>query len=129
MKIAVVGSRNFKHEEFVLNEVHKSFTRATTHDDWLGHDVTFVSGGASGVDTWAEEEVKRINETLKSPIKIQIFYPDWAKYGQSAGFIRNEDIIKSADIVLAFWDGTSKGTKSSIDLAIKHKKAMDIYVR
>ena len=34
-----------------------------------------------------------------------------------------------ADKIIAFWDGRSKGTKISIDMAIKANKNIDIYVR
>jgi hypothetical protein len=61
--------------------------------------------------------------------KKHIFKPDWDKYGKRAGFIRNELIINEADKIIAFWDGESKGTKLSIDLAIKAGKPIDIYVR
>ena len=82
----------------------------------------FVSGGARGVDSFAESIVD-------STVKKTIFKPDWDKYGKSAGFIRNKLIIDEADMVLAFWDGSSKGTKHSIDLAIAAGKPLNIYVR
>ena len=43
--------------------------------------------------------------------------------------IRNELIIKDADIVVAMWDGVSKGTKNSISLAVQQKKRLivDMY--
>jgi hypothetical protein len=58
---------------------------------------------------------------------LEVFYPDWDKYGKKAGPLRNELIIQSADLVLAFWDGTSRGTKSSIDFALKYKKELRVY--
>ena len=39
-----------------------------------------------------------------------------------AGFMRNTDIINEAELVVAFWDGQSKGTKDSIDKAEKQNK-------
>lgn len=120
MKIAVVGSREFKDEEFVGKILSSELG---------GHD-TLVSGGARGVDTWAEEVIPILNSGLANyEIKKIIFKPDWDKYGKRAGFLRNQLIIDEADKVIAFWDGTSKGTKHSIDLAIKAGKPMDIYVR
>lgn len=117
MKIAVVGSREFKDSQFVKDTVITTF--------YLNAPLTgyeFVSGGARGVDTWAEECIT--HHTIK-----HIFKPDWDKYGKRAGFLRNELIINEADKVIAFWDGQSKGTKHSIDLAIKTGKPIDIYVR
>jgi len=51
--------------------------------------------------------------------KSIIIKPEWNKYGKSAGYKRNSLIINEADKVVAFWKGESKGTKHSIDLAIK----------
>lgn len=114
MKVAVVGSRNFKDERFVKDMMFE----AIRFDNWV-----LISGGAKGVDTWAEEVADMMHW------KKQIIKPDWNKHGKSAGFIRNEQIIKEADIIYAFWDGGSKGTKHDIDLAIKYNKPMNIYVR
>ena len=117
MKIAIVGSREFKDEVYVKAKVQGIFLA------WRPNNPILVSGGAKGVDTWAEEEVKVYD------FPTIIYLPEWEKYGKSAGFRRNELIINSADLVIAFWDGKSKGTKHSIDLAIKSGKPLDIYVR
>ena len=114
MKIAVVGSRSFPNKVFVKDTV-KSFLVHPTY--------TIVSGGARGVDTWAEEVAKELG------LNTIIFKADWDNHGKSAGFMRNEKIINEADLVLAFWDGSSNGTKHSIDLARKNKKPINIYVR
>jgi SLOG family YspA-like protein len=108
MKTAVIGSRNFGDYGLLnhkLNIIHNK------------KPITvIVSGGAKGADKlgeqWADE----------NKIPKTIFYPDWKKYGKKAGFLRNEDIIKNSDVVIAFWDGLSKGTGHSIKLAKKYKK-------
>lgn len=75
-----------------------------------------ISGGAAGADSlgarWAAEQGIRLTEYL----------PDWAAHGRKAGFLRNEDIVKAADTVLALWDGTSKGTANSLAIAKRLKK-------
>lgn len=121
MKIAVVGSREFKDEQLILDILSSELIPGDT----------LVSGGARGVDTFAEESLIAINKGYcpSGQISKQIFKPDWDKYGKRAGFLRNELIINEADKVIAFWDGQSKGTKHSIDLAIKGGKPIDIYVR
>lgn len=108
MKVAVVGSRSFNDYELLKSKL-----------DALNEKVNIthiVSGGAKGADSLAEKWAK------DNKIETVVFYPDWEKYGKSAGFLRNELIIKEADIVIVFWDGSSKGTKLSIDLAIKYSK-------
>ncbi len=49
--------------------------------------------------------------------KIERYPAEWDKYGKMAGPIRNEKMAKSADYVICFWDGQSKGTKSMIEYA------------
>lgn len=79
-----------------------------------------VSGGAVGADTLAEEWARQHN------VHTLIFKPDWNKYGRRAGFLRNHDIIKESDAVVAFWDEISRGTKSSIDIANSLDKPLHI---
>lgn len=40
----------------------------------------------------------------------QEFLPEYGKYGRAAPLKRNLQIIEYADLVLAFWDGESRGT-------------------
>ena len=128
MKIAVVGSRSFPDKKFVIQEVKKAFK-----DHAYLLDLTLVSGGARGPDAWSEQAIQEAQEDFPGlmgiNIKKEIFKPDWDGLGKCAGFMRNEKIINEADLVLAFWDGSSNGTKHSIDLARKNKKPINIYVR
>jgi len=108
MKLAIVGSRTFNDYEMVKDSL-KDLTI-----------TEIVSGGAKGADALAEKFAKVNN------IPVKIFKPDWAKYGRGAGPVRNKQIVEYADKVIAFWDGESKGTKSSIDLATKELKLLSI---
>lgn len=104
--VAVVGSRTFN--DYIL--------LCKTLDQYTIKKI--VSGGAKGADSLAELYAKKKN------IETIIFYPDWNKYGRAAGPIRNKLIVSASDIVIAFWDGKSKGTASSIGLAKKIKKKL-----
>lgn len=43
-------------------------------------------------------------------------YPaDWDKFGKQAGFMRNRKMGNAGDVLLAFWDGESKGTQHMIE--------------
>lgn len=75
---------------------------------------TIVSGGALGADTYAREYA------IKNNIPIVEFLPDYKKHGRSAPIIRNIQIVENCDFLLAFWDGTSRGTKFTTDYAEKH---------
>jgi hypothetical protein len=55
---------------------------------------------------------------------MRIIRPDWNSYGKSAGFVRNRQIIKAADMVIAFWNGKSRGTENSIQIAKELNKGL-----
>lgn len=109
MRIAVVGSREFRNLEAVRQFVYEQ-TR----------DTVIISGGAQGVDDAAHQEARR----LRMP--YEIYRPDWAKHGKQAGAIRNHEIVKTADEVVAFWDGKSRGTKITMDIATQLGKPLTI---
>ena len=102
MRVAVIGSRDYQHLDVVKMYVND-----------LAEGVIVVSGGARGVDTAAHEAAKARGLTSK------IYLADWSK-GKGAGFARNSEIVKNSDLVVAFWDGTSKGT---LDTVMKAKVA------
>ena len=105
MKYAIVGCRSFGNYNIM-----KSYMDEFTDIDEI------ISGGARGTDTMAEIYAK------EKGIKLTIFPADWKKFGKSAGFIRNKDIIDNCDVCVAFWDNVSKGTKHSISLANMQNK-------
>ena len=51
----------------------------------------------------------------------EVYPADWDTYGKRAGVIRNAQMLdKGADLVIAFWDGSSPGTK---DMMTRTKRA------
>ena len=77
-----------------------------------------ISGGAKGIDTLAEQYAKEHN------IETLVIRPDYEKYGRAAPIRRNDIIVDHADMVLAIWDGVSRGTKYVIDYATNHNKVV-----
>lgn len=116
MKIAIVGSRSFSDYSELENKVQKFLTEW----DCELNSVEIVSGGALGADSLGELFAK--NHQLEM---ISIL-PDWKKYGRGAGIVRNREIAETADAVIAFWDGISKGTKATIDFFRNQKKRIKI---
>lgn len=98
--VAIVGSREFPHKEMIESFVYS-----------LPKHWTIVSGGARGVDSWAIETAEYHHR------HTMVFIAEWHKYGRSAGFIRNNKIVRNCDVVVAFWDGSSKGTRHTIQLS------------
>ena len=95
MKVAVIGSRGI-----IIDNLQDYLPEGTTE---------IVSGGAKGVDTCARDFA------LANGITLTEFKPEYNRYGRGAPLKRNITIIEYADMVLAFWDGKSKGTKFVID--------------
>lgn len=109
-RIAIVGSRTFADYERVC-EVMKAYPSP----------ALIVSGGAQGADRLAERWAKEHNTPTR------ILKPDWAGMGKAAGFLRNTDIVAAADVVIAFWDGKSNGTRDTITKAQKANKTVIIH--
>lgn len=53
---------------------------------------------------------------------MKVLKADWGKYGKAAGPIRNQEIVNVSDIVIAFWNKKSRGTKDTIDKALRGNK-------
>ena len=81
---------------------------------------TIVSGGAKGADTYAREFAN------KKGLKLIEFLPEYDKYGRTAPLVRNKLIVEECDCLIAFWDGTSRGTKYTIDYAHQLGKPIKI---
>lgn len=108
MKVAVVGSRSL-----TVKDLGKYLPCGTTE---------IISGGARGVDTCAREYAKA------NGVKLTEYKPDYVKYGRAAPLKRNVTIIEGADLVLAFWDGKSRGTKFVIDNCRRLGKPVKVFV-
>lgn len=106
LKVIVAGSRGFDNYE-LLQEKLDFYLR--NHDD-----VEIVSGTARGADRLGERYA------IARGLPLKKFSANWNKYGKKAGYLRNEQMVNYADACVVFWDGKSKGSKHTIDLAKKH---------
>lgn len=94
MKVAIIGSRSITDIDL---------------DAIVPPEATeILSGGARGVDMqariWAEARGLPCTELL----------PDYARYGRAAPIRRNITLVQAADMVIAIWDGVSRGTAFTI---------------
>lgn len=111
MKTILAGSRHF--EVFGnLNELMES----------QPFEITEIVSGHSGNVDLAGEEWATANE-----IPIKLFEPNWKVFGLSAGPKRNRQMAEYADVLIALWDGKSRGTKNMIEEMEKLKKPVYIY--
>ncbi len=106
MRVAVIGSRGL-----TVDDLGKYLPEVTTE---------IVSGGADGIDTCARQYA------LSHGIKLTEFLPEYSRYGRGAPIKRNDTIIQNSDMVLAFWDGKSRGTKYVIDKCRKTNVKIEV---
>ena len=89
MKIGIVGSRSrdtVKDFDLVLTKFKELYK--------VGDII--ISGGCSrGGDRFAEVIANQLH------VEIIIFPANWQRYGKAAGFIRNTDIARESDILIA----------------------------
>jgi len=117
MKIAIVGSRKYPNPELVRRTVTLIHQKDPT--------TLIVSGAADGPDSLA------VNQAKKLGLPTQVFPAQWKRPDGStnyqAGYDRNPLIIYPADLVIAFYDGSSKGTLDSLHLANHFGKKTLVY--
>ena len=128
MKVAVIGGREFDNVNLVFQKLDKLNSM---------YPITaIVSGGARGADAIGKSYAEARNLEYKEfPALWHVLdHPDalirerrGRKYDARAGFRRNRQIIDYADVVIAFWDGRSPGTKNSLEYATQVKKPMKIF--
>ncbi|MGK5496362.1 DUF2493 domain-containing protein [Streptomyces sp. URMC 125] len=112
MRILVTGSRNWTNAGVIESRL-RSIVEAT-----VGHpsDAVLVHGGCPrGADEIADRYARRIG------MQVECHPADWKRYGRSAGFRRNAEMVKAgADICLAFILNNSRGASMTADLAERH---------
>lgn len=130
--MAIVGSRKFTD----YGRMKDTFIKFVRDKCWDSMKITVISGGAKGADTLAE----RLADDLK--LDKNIMMADWnnmnvpgvrvktnqwgKEYNANAGHNRNKKMAEAADVVVAFWDGTSPGTKSMIKISEKLGKIVQV---
>ena len=113
MKLIVAGTRTGIPRDAVLDIL--------TQEINITEELIIVSGGARGVDTYGEQWAALNN------VDVTRFPADWARYGKSAGFIRNAQMGRYADGLFAFWDSKSRGTAHMIGIMEDLKKPVAIF--
>lgn len=116
LRIIIAGSRNFNDYELLKKEVINIVKNSSKPKQF----IKIISGRARGADTLGECFAKEFG------LEIKEFPADWDRLGKRAGYVRNAEMAKFAmedenyGVLIAFWDGKSKGTKHMIDLAEKY---------
>jgi len=120
MRVIIAGSRDFNNFAFLDKECIKIFRYLSNNYNTKATNVEIISGTARGADQLGEKFA------AKYGLSIKLFPAEWDKFGKSAGYKRNEQMAEYAKkdselgVLIAFWDGKSKGTKHMIDLAERY---------
>jgi hypothetical protein len=112
MRVIIAGSESIRDDAAVKEAIRASGF----------HISEIVSGGAKGVD----ESGERI--AAEEGIPLKRFPADWDRYGKKAGPIRNTQMARYADALVAVWDGKSPGTRHMINAMRKAGKPSYVLV-
>lgn len=120
-RVIIAGSR-----EMADYEAAKKVISGVIGEIGGGAPVRVVSGHCRGADILGERYAG------EHGLELAVFPAEWNRYGRRAGFIRNTRMADFASedgsegVLIAFWDGQSRGTKMMIGIA--ERKEIDTYV-
>src|SRR5207245_9152363 len=112
LRVAIVGSRHFSAPKRVAECVKGLPPRAS-----------IITGSASGVDAEATKTAR------DKGIPVQVIpasFDEMADASKSAA--RNQRLVDACDVLVAFWDGSSKGTRATVERALDSGKEVHVFV-
>ena len=110
MNVIIAGGRDFEpnHNYYMLLKELLTELKAT----WV------FTGGAKGADSFGEYVARQMQ------IPTKRFNANWRKYGKAAGPIRNREMAKNADALIALPGGN--GTQNMIKTAERYNLQIHI---
>jgi predicted Rossmann fold nucleotide-binding protein DprA/Smf involved in DNA uptake len=112
LRVAIVGSRHYPDPGRVTDYVKSLPARAS-----------IITGSASGVDAAAT----KAGRERGIPVNVMpASFEELADASRSAA--RNQRLVDACDVLVAFWDGTSRGTRTTIDRALDSGKEVHVFV-
>jgi predicted Rossmann fold nucleotide-binding protein DprA/Smf involved in DNA uptake len=112
LRVAIVGSRHFGEPE-----------RVTEYINGLPPRASIITGSASGVDAAATKAARARG------LAVQVMpasFDEAADASKSAA--RNQRLVDACDVLVAFWDGASKGTRATVERALDSGKEVHVFV-
>ena len=112
MRVAIVGSRHFSDPD-----------RVAEYIDGLPPRASIITGSASGVDAAATKAAR------SRGLAVQVMpasFDELADASKSAA--RNQRLVDACDVLVAFWDGASKGTRATVDRALDSGKEVHVFI-
>ena len=114
-RVIIAGSRSI-NDYVLLREQCLSILQ----EKMRTHRVVIVSGHARGADSLGERFAKEFS------IPFELHPAKWRLLGKAAGMVRNAEMAKCSDALIAFWDGESRGTRHMISFA--RKRGLEVSV-
>ena len=123
MKLGITGSRSIAQFDFLpyffkRDPAFRAFCRE--HGMSRRRITVIISGGARGIDTLAAEAAEAAG------LVSTVLLPDREKYPGKLVYRayreRNRAIVDACDLLLAVWDGKSRGTSYTIGYARRQGK-------
>lgn len=111
MKLLICGSRTITDYDLLIEAIEESGFEPTS----------LISGGAKGVDKLAEQYAE------ETGLPIEIFRPDYQRFGRGAPLVRDRQMVDAASHILACWNSISRGTRYTFEYARKKNKS--VYVK
>jgi hypothetical protein len=109
-RVIVCGSRGWTDRERIADRLFD-----------LKPTTIVVHGSARGADRIAHQEAEKLG------LSVEAHPADWQRHGKRAGHIRNEEMAAlGADLCIAFWDGSPRGTMDMTEAAARHRIAVEI---
>lgn len=107
-----MGSRHFAEPE-----------RVTEYVNGLPPRASIVTGSASGVDAAATKAARTRGMNVQV---LPASFDEMADPSRSAA--RNQRLVDACDVLVAFWDGSSKGTRTTVERALDAGKEVHVFV-
>lgn len=104
VSVIIAGGRDFNDYDLLCKTMD-----SILHD--TNDEITILCGKARGADMLGEQYAQ------DHGYSVRYFPADWKRHGKGAGYFRNTEMARNADILVAFWDGQSRGTKHMIETA------------
>jgi hypothetical protein len=112
MRIGIVGSRHFPELERVAEYVRS-----------LPGSTSLVTGSASGVDATATRAARGRG------LPVRVLGASFEEAGDAGSAVeRNLRLVGSCDVLVAFWDGTSHGTRGTVERALDSGREVHVFV-
>jgi hypothetical protein len=111
VRVGIVGSRRFPAPQRVADYVKS-----------LPPGASILTGSASGVDAAATATARERG----IPVKVlAASFEEMSDARKAAD--RNQRLIDGCDVLVAFWDGASQGTRATIDRALDSGKEVHVF--